>query len=88
MHRQVGLVGQQRRFQLLDEQALATDLGQRGVQQLVAAADHRDQADSQPGVQLFKTRLDVFGLPQGQGALAGGDSQMSTHGILAVYQRA
>ena len=88
VHGEIGFVGHQSGFQLLDEEALATNLGQGRVEQLVAATDHGNQTDLQSGVELFQARLDVFGLPQGQGALAGGDSQMSGHGILCQLQPA
>ncbi len=86
VHGQIRLVVQHGGFQLLDEQALAADLGQRRVQQLVATANHRNQTDAERRVKLFETRLNILGLPQGQGALSGGNSQMSTHGTLASNQ--
>ena len=88
MHRQVRLIVEDCGLKLFDEQPLAADFCQRRVKQLIAAADHGHQADGQLGVQLFKARFDKLGLPQGQGALAGGNSQMSTHGILVQNQPA
>lgn len=66
MHRDVGGAFEQGGFQFLDEQALAADLRQRCVEQLVAATGHRQQGDGQAGMRLFQARLDVFGLPQGE----------------------
>ncbi|MCY1352315.1 hypothetical protein D9M69_386050 [compost metagenome] len=79
VHGDVRLVLQQRGLQFLDEQALAADLRQRRVEQLVAAADHRHQADAQPRMGRLETGFDVFGLPQGQGTLAGGDADLAGH---------
>ena len=45
MHRQVGPAFAQRDFKLLDEQALAADLAERAVQNLVAQGGHAQQLD-------------------------------------------
>ena len=74
MHGQVGPAFFQCGFQLLDEQALATHLAQGAVQNLVAPGGHAQQGDGVP--QAFEQRLDVFGLPQCQTALAGGYGEM------------
>lgn len=49
MHGDVGFIVQQGGFQFLDEQALAANLRQRGVEQLVTTADHGHQVTSRPG---------------------------------------
>jgi hypothetical protein len=45
MHGDVGASIEQGRFQLLDEEPLAADLGQRPVEDLVAARRHAEQLD-------------------------------------------
>ncbi len=73
MHRDVGAAVEQGVFELLDEQPLAADLGERAVEDLVAAGGHAEQFDAARRIQCFQTRLDVFGLPQGEAAFAGCD---------------
>jgi len=80
VHGDVRVVLQQGGFQLLDEQALATDFRQWRIQQLVAAAGHRQEGHGQAGVGLLQAGLDVFGLPECQGALARGDTDFARHG--------
>jgi mono/diheme cytochrome c family protein len=46
MHGEVGRAVEQGRLELLDEQALAADLGQRTVEDLVAARGHAQQLDA------------------------------------------
>ena len=78
MHGDVGAALFQRGFQLFHEQALAADLAQRAVQDLVALGGHAQQGD---GVAArLQQGLDVFGLPQGQAAFAGGDGDGKTGG--------
>ncbi|MOA32788.1 hypothetical protein D3C78_1540360 [compost metagenome] len=79
MHGDIGLVLQQGGFQFLHEQALAADLRQRRIEQLVTFADHRHQADLEAGVGLLEPGFDEFGLPQGQGTLAGGNADLAGH---------
>ena len=64
-------------LQLLDEQPLATDLGQRGIEDLVTLSAHGHQFDLQLRVQGFEPVFDKVGLPQGQRALASGNFQGS-----------
>ncbi|MNM53961.1 hypothetical protein D3C81_650720 [compost metagenome] len=64
-------------LQLLDEEPLAADLGQRGIQDLVTLGAHGDQFDSQIGIEGFQPIFYKVGLPQGQWALASGNSQGS-----------
>ena len=71
MHGEVGAAFFQREFQFLDEQALAADLAQRAVEDLVAAGGHAQQRYLVAA--LFQQRLHVLGLPQREAAFAGGD---------------
>ena len=64
----------ERRFQFLDEQALAADLRQRAVEDLVTARRHAEQLDAQPEA-LLQQVAHVFGLPEGKAAFAGGDDE-------------
>lgn len=61
----------QSHLQLLDEQPLATDLGQAAIKDLVTFGCHAQQADRV--AVAFEQSLDVLGLPERQPALAGGD---------------
>ena len=69
----------QRGLQFLHEQALAAHLGQRAVQDLVAAGGHAQQFDGQAEA-LHERVAHMFGLPQGQAAFAGGDDGGCSHG--------
>ena len=60
-------------FQFLDEQALATDLGQRRVEDLVTLGFHLDQLDFELGVEFAEAAADLFGLPQGKRTAASGN---------------
>lgn len=83
VHGDVGFLLQQRGFQLLDEQALAADLRQWRVEQLVAAADHRHQGHHQAGVCLFEAGFYIVGLPQGKGTFARGNADFTSgHGSI------
>src|SRR5690606_35233582 len=62
-------------FQLLDEQPLAANLGQRNVQDLVALSFDFDQLDGDMAVKPFQLGLDKFCLPQCQGTAAGCDAK-------------
>ncbi|MNT50117.1 hypothetical protein D3C72_1870190 [compost metagenome] len=73
MHGQIGSAGLQRGFQLLDEQALATHLGERAVQDLVSARGHAQQRGLV--AQVLQQLLYVPRLPQGELAFTGGDGQ-------------
>ncbi len=74
MHGDVGTPFQHRRFQFLDEQALAADRGEAAVEQLVAGGGHRHQFDRQRRMGFAQQGLDVVCLPEGQRTLAGGDA--------------
>ncbi|MNM69214.1 hypothetical protein D3C81_808020 [compost metagenome] len=83
VHGDVGFIFQQRGFEFLDEQALAADFRQRRVKQLVTTADHGDESHQQARVSRFKAGFDVFGLPQGECAFAGGDADLARgHGSI------
>ena len=62
-------------FQLLHEQALATDFCQRGIKNLVPLGLDSHQLHTQAFVQTFQTLLNVFRLPDGKRAGTGGDTQ-------------
>ncbi len=68
VHGDIGPPLQQGVLQLLDEQPLATDLGQRGVEDFVAAGFDLDQFHRDAGVVALQLRLDIFGLPECQQA--------------------
>ncbi|MPM74814.1 hypothetical protein SDC9_121803 [bioreactor metagenome] len=71
MHGQIGTAFFQRQFQLLHEQALAADLGERAIQNLVTLGGHAQQPDAVAA--RLQQRLHVLGLPHGQAAFARGD---------------
>src|SRR5690606_24445245 len=58
----------------LDEQALAADLGQAPVEDLVAERGHAKQGN--PVAARAQKRLHMLGLPQGQAAFARGDDDV------------
>ena len=72
MHRQVGTAVGQGGLQFLDEQALAADLAERAIQNLVALGGHAQELDL-PAQLTLEQGLDMFGLPQGQAAFTGGN---------------
>src|SRR6185369_10332884 len=76
-HRELGAAFLERRLELLDEQALAADLGQRAIEDLVAAGRHAQQLDLH--ALLLQQRLHVLGLPESEAALAGRDDDALTH---------
>ena len=75
VHGAVGLTALHCQLQLLQEQALAADGRQRAVQLLVATGAHRHQHHLQSGMGRAQAGGDMFALPQGERALAGGDAQ-------------
>ncbi len=86
VHGDVGAAFFQGHFQFLDEQALAADLGQRTVQNLVALGGHAQQFHLV--ATCAQQGLHMFGLPQGQAAFTGGDHKRgrsvgSSHGLSA-----
>jgi hypothetical protein len=78
---------EQRGFEFLHEQALAAHLGQRPVEDLVAARGHAQQLHFAGRIEGFETGLDVLGLPQGEAAFTGGNDdavgRRCAHGIRA-----
>ena len=75
MHRQVRPFFQQRGFQPLDEQALASQFGQRSLLQLVPPGTQRQQFHGQPRVDGAQAFRHVPRLPQRQRAGAGGNAK-------------
>ena len=73
MHGQIGAAFFEREFQFLHEQALAADLGERAVQNLVTLGGHAQQIR---GVAAgFEQGFDVLGLPKRETAFAGCDDE-------------
>ncbi len=72
VHGQVRGARFQRGLELLDEQPLAADLGQRAVDDLVAARGHSQQRSGQPQATP-QQRLHMLRLPEREAAFAGGD---------------
>ena len=83
MHRAIGIAALHGDFQFLEEQALAANRRQRAIQNLVAAGAQRHQFHLQTGMGRAQATGDVFGLPNGKRAFAGGDAQDGHAGIIA-----
>ena len=79
MHGQIGAAFFQSSLKFFDKQAFAADFAQRAVQDLVALGGHAQQRDRM--ALRLQQGLDMFGLPQGKAALAGGNSEV-LHGVL------
>jgi hypothetical protein len=75
MNGELGLAFEQRLFELLDEQPLATDGRERLVEDAIARGRDRQQFDREPGVRTGQQLGDVAALPQGQLARPGRDTQ-------------
>ena len=87
MHGNVSPVFEHGDFEFLDEQALAAHLGQRGVEDDIAAGFHGDQFHLQAGMEVLQAVFDEFSLPEGQGALPGGNAKdVSAHEGSALYR--
>ena len=71
----------ERGLQLLDEQALAADLRQRAVEDLVAARRHAAAARPATPKRALEQRAHMLGLPQREAALARGDDEAVECGI-------
>ena len=78
MHRELRAAFLERGLQLLHEQALAADLGQGAVEDLVAPGGHAEQVDGQ-AMALHEQVAHVVGLPEGEAAFAGGDQKGGRH---------
>ena len=85
MHRQVRTPVFQRGFQFFDEQAFASDFAQGPVQNLIAFGGHAQQFAGMS--QCAQAGLQMFGLPERQAALAGGDGEVSQSRNLLVIRR-
>ncbi len=75
MHGEVGPTRGERLFQLLDEQALAANLGEGRGQPPVPTGGDAEQFHSKVRMSLAQTRADEVGLPQGKLALPRGDDE-------------
>ena len=73
MDRQVGTTIFERRFQLLDEQALAADRRQAAIQDSIALGRHRHELHGKAGVRATQQLGNVLGLPERELTLAGRD---------------
>ena len=73
----VGTPFQHGSLQLLDEQPLAADLGEGGVEDLVTLSAHGHQFDLQIRMECLQPIFHKIGLPQGQWALSSGNFQGS-----------
>ena len=78
MHREIRPPFFERQLQLFDEQTFAAHLGEAAVQNLIALGGHAQKGH---GVaKALEQGFDVFGLPQSQAALAGGNGQVQGGG--------
>jgi len=82
MYGEVSLAVEQGAFEFLDEQALAADLGQRTIDDLIATRGDRQQTHRQPRMLRQQPRAHVIGLPQRQRTAAGGDPQFLHHSVI------
>mmetsp|Transcript_15050 Transcript_15050/g.35640 ORF Transcript_15050/g.35640 Transcript_15050/m.35640 type:complete len:285 (-) Transcript_15050:548-1402(-) len=78
VHRELGAPFGQGGLELLDEQALAADLGERAVENLVAARRHAQQRGRQAQF-AGKAGLHMLGLPERQAAFARRDGDGGGH---------
>jgi hypothetical protein len=75
MHGDIRFATLKCQLQFLEKQTLAADRRQRAVEHFVAARGQRHQFDDQRRIEFTKARGNVFGLPKGELAFAGGDAQ-------------
>lgn len=87
MHGNIGAVFLHGDFQLFDEQPFAADAGKGRVQYLVAARGHRYEGDGNVRIEGAQACGNVFGLPQGKAAFAGGDADLARRVHLAGLVR-
>ena len=86
MYGDIGAPFFDRHFKLLDEQALAANLRERLVENLVALGGHGDDLDRRAGIKLPQFRRRPFALHHGEAALtrgnakAGGGAGMAENG--------
>jgi hypothetical protein len=79
MHRNVGAPLMQRDLEFFHKQALAAHFGQTAVQNLVPLCGHAQQLHA--AAHGLQQGFDVFGLPQRQTALAGGNDDRGLLGL-------
>ena len=75
MDGEVGAPVGHRHFELLDEEALAADVGERLVEHAIAFGGHPEQANVTRWIQCREQRPDVLGLPQRERGFARGDRE-------------
>mgnify|MGYP001301260230 CR=1 FL=1 len=73
VHGQIGAPFDHRRLEFLDEQALAADLRERLIENLIAPGGHPENLHVKFGVARTQQRLHVQGLPHRKRAFARGD---------------
>ena len=73
MHREVGFAILHGNLKLLHEEALAAHLGERAVENLVAAGRHAEELHRCTRIAVAQKRLNMKSLPHGKGTFAGGD---------------
>ncbi len=78
VHREVGLVGEQRMVDLLDEGALAAELGQIAHPPVASGGD-LDQLGAQGRVECFQGGGDLLSLVHSHRTGAGGDPDRARH---------
>ena len=74
MHGDIGAIFQQRQLKFFNEQPFTAHFGQGGIQDDVAARDHRHQLNPQARMVRFQTPFNIMCLPEGEGALPCGNS--------------
>ena len=76
MDGQIGTSLGQRDFQFLHEQTFAPHLGERAVENLVAACGHAEDGHVARGIVFLQCSTHVFGLPKCKPAFARGNDQL------------
>ena len=71
-----------RAFEALDEEALATNLGERRGKPDVALRLHGNQVRAKPRMQRFEAGRDVLGLPEREQAATGRDANSLHRAII------
>ena len=78
MDGKVGATLRHRDFELLDEQTLAADVGERPVENPIPLRGHAEKLDGTPRMTRGEARANVLGLPHRQRGFARGNSERLT----------